>query len=228
MIRSILGYTLLGAAALTAATSAHAQEDDDNKGFYGVARVGASISPQSKLDPDGAPAGSTFDEKTKYKTGVTGELGGGYDFGMFRIEQTAGYTSNSLNVQDAQRGGFAAAGRTRSFTVGVSGYVDIPMGRMITPYLGAGIGAARVDANLSRVDNATGTGSSYSGKDWGLQWHADTGIGVRVARKTTVELGGRYTQTSGLKFAGQSDGAATSYQPKLRSLSAMLGIRQNF
>jgi opacity protein-like surface antigen len=228
MFRSSLGYTLLGAVALIAATSAHAQDDDDNKGFYGVARVGASISPQSKLDPDGAPAGSTFDEKTKYKTGITGELGGGYDFGMFRIEQTAGYTSNSLNVKDAQRGGFAASGRTRTFTVGVSGYVDIPMGRMITPYVGAGIGAARVDANLSRLDAATSAGSSYSGKDWGLQWHADVGIGVRVARKTTVELGGRYTQTSGLKFAGQNDGAAASYQPKLRSLSAMLGIRQNF
>ncbi len=228
MFRSILGYTLLGAAALTAATSAHAQEADDSKGFYGVARVGASISPQSKLDPYGAPASSTLDEKTKYKTGITGELGGGYDFGMFRIEQTAGYTSNNLNVQDAEKGGYAASGRTRSFTVGVSGYLDIPMGRMITPYVGGGIGASRVEANLSRVSDASGTGSSYSGKDWGLQWHADAGVGVRVARKTTVELGGRYTQTSGLKFAGQSDGVATGYQPKLRSLSAMLGIRQNF
>jgi opacity protein-like surface antigen len=58
--------------------------------------------------------------------------------------------------------------------------------------------------------------------------HADAGIGVRVAPKTTVEIGGRYAQTSRLKFDGQSDGVATTYEPTLRTLSATLGVRHVF
>lgn len=227
MFRSILGYTLISAAALAAATSAQAQEANDT-GVYGVARAGVSIDPRSKIDSGDLPASSTFDEKTKYKTGFTGELGVGYDFGLFRVEPTIGYTSNNLNREDAAVGGFDASGRTRSFQMGVSGYVDVPTGGIIKPYVGGGIGAARVDAKLSRLDSVTGAGSSYSDKDWGFLWHADAGVGVQVAPKTTVELGGRYTQTSSLRFDGQNAGVATSYEPKLRSFSGTIGIRRSF
>lgn len=226
MTRSIISITLLGLTALGLATPVWAQDDDT--GIYAVARVGASISPETKFGPDDLPSSATFDEKTKYKSGITGQIGGGYDFGMFRVEQTVGYTSNDLNLKDSDTGGLVGEGRTRSFTMSVAGYVDIPVHKVIVPYVGGGIGVARVDAELSRVSSATGVGSSYAGKDWGLLLHADAGIGVRVAPKTTLELGGRYSQTSKLKYAGQSGGVATSFEPKLRSLSATLGVRYLF
>jgi opacity protein-like surface antigen len=227
MTRSIINITLISLTALGLATPAWAQ-DDGEKGIYAVARAGASIGPESKLDLDKVPSSTTFDEKTKYKTGITGEIGGGYDFGMFRVEQTIGYTSNNLNVKDSDTGSLVGAGRSRAFNMTVSGYVDIPVSKMIIPYVGGGVGVSRVDADLSRVNSTTGIGSSYSGKDWGMTFHADAGIGVRVAPKTTIEIGGRYSQTSGLKFNGQSDGVATSYEPKLRSLTGTLGVRYAF
>lgn len=226
MVRSPLCFLALGVAALPFAAPASAQ-DEPARGIYVVARGGASINPDQKLDVSNLPASSTFSEKTKYKTGVTGQIGGGYDFGMFRIEQTVGYTSSDLKLDDAQTGGFAASGKTKSLSMSVAGYVDIPVSTMFVPYVGGGIGGARVEANLARV-TASGVGSSYSGKDWGMMWHADAGIGINIRPKTTLEIGGRYTQTSSLKFDGQNAGIATVYEPKLRNLSGTVGIRHIF
>lgn len=227
MLRSLARFALFGLITTLFAAPALAQ-DDPVKGIYAVARAGASISPEQKFDGSSVPLSSLFDDKTKYKTGITGQIGGGYDFGLFRVEQTIGYTSNDLNLKDANTGGLTSAGRSRAFSMTVAGYVDIPVHKTIVPYVGGGIGAARVEANLSRVNSATSVGSSFSGKDWGLMWHADAGIGVRVSRKMTIEVGGRYAQTSGLKYAGESAGVATSFEPKLSTLSATIGVRHVF
>ncbi|MFT3964566.1 MAG: outer membrane beta-barrel protein [Sphingobium sp.] len=213
---------LLGLPAM--ATSAHAQEDD--KGFYAVARVGMAVNPDQKLDSADLPSDATFDEKTKFKSGFTGELGGGYDFGMFRIEQAGGYMSvkaKGLNGDD-----FFGEGRNKAMYVQLGAYVDIPTGTMIEPYVGGGVGVARVDANLTRTDDLLGTTSAYSGKDWGLLWHVGAGVGIKVAPKMTVEIGGRYTQISGLKFDGVSGGQPTVYEPTMRTLSGTVGLRYKF
>ncbi|MBE2992524.1 outer membrane protein with beta-barrel domain [Sphingomonas sp. PP-CE-3G-477] len=223
MTRSVFARVIaLGAAAFSVAGQA---QDAPARGIYAVARAGASVNSEQKFDVDTLP--SQFDDKTKYKTGLTGEIGGGYDFGMFRIEQTIGYNGNSLNLKDLGTSNLPASGRTRSYNVSVSGYVDIPLHAVFVPYIGGGIGASRVDANLSRV-GASGVGSSYSGKDWGMTWHGDAGIGINVAAKTTLEIGGRYAQTSKLAFDGQDAGVATRYEPTLRTLSGTIGVRHIF
>jgi opacity protein-like surface antigen len=227
IMHAFIKLSVCSLAALAFAMPAQAQ-DDDGKGFYAVARAGVSINPELKFDPQNLPSSSTFDDKTKFKTGVTGQIGGGYDFGMFRVEQTIGYASNNLNVADTETGDFAVAGRTRSLSMSVAGYVDIPVSEMFVPYVGGGIGVAQVQAKLARVDGVTGAGSSYSGKDWGLMWHADVGVGIHVAPKIIVEVGGRYAQTSKLSFDGQNFGTPASYEPTLRTLSGTLGVRYMF
>lgn len=224
MTRFVFASLIALGAAMPLSSVAQAQ-DEPARGIYAVARAGASVNSEQKFDVDSLP--SQFDDKTKYKTGLTGEIGGGYDFGMFRVEQTIGYNGNSLNLKDLGTDSLPASGRTRSYNVSVSGYVDIPLHAVFVPYLGGGIGASRVDANLSRT-GANGLNSSYSGKDWGMTWHGDAGIGINVAPKTTVEVGGRYSQTSKLAFDGQDAGAATRYEPKLRTLSGTIGVRHIF
>lgn len=224
MTRFVFASVIALAATASFSSAAQAQ-DEPVRGIYAVARAGASVNSEQKFDIDSLP--SQFDDKTKYKTGLTGEIGGGYDFGMFRIEQTIGYNGNNLDLKDLGTGNLPASGRTRSYTVSVSGYIDIPLHAVFVPYLGGGIGASRVDANLSRT-GANGLSSSYSGKDWGMTWHGDAGVGINVARKTTIEVGGRYSQTSKLAFNGQDAGAATRYEPKLRTLSGTVGVRHIF
>jgi opacity protein-like surface antigen len=205
------------------AAPAMAQSEPD-KGIYAVARVGGTIGSEAKIDD----ASSFFRDKTKYKAGITGQIGGGYDFGMFRLEQTIGYSSIDLNGKKAATGGFDADGRSRMFSTSVAGYIDIPLHAIIVPYVGGGVGIARVDSRLSRVSGTTGVGSSYSGKDWGMMFHGDVGVGIEVAPKTTVEVGGRYTRVSGLKYDGQSGTTDASFKPKLSSISATLGVRHIF
>jgi opacity protein-like surface antigen len=214
---------LLGLIALPLATPAAAQ-DDVEKGIYGVARVGGTFETKGKLDENFG----TFQDETKYNAGLTGELGAGYDFGMFRVEQTLGYSDLKINRDKVEVNGFTADGRTKMFKVDVAGYIDIPIHPTIVPYIGGGVGAARVESRLSRVDQFTGVASRYDGKDWGLLLHADAGVGIKVAPKVTVEVGGRYTWVNQLKFEGQSNGVNTVFEPKMSTISGTVGVRYAF
>lgn len=128
MSRTITLLPLIGLLALPLATPAAAQSDAE-KGVYAVARVGGTFETKGKLDRNFG----TFQDETKYNNGLTGEIGAGYKFGMFRIEQTVGYSDLKLNSEKASVNGFSANGRTKSFKVDVSGYIDVPVGRMIVP-----------------------------------------------------------------------------------------------
>lgn len=130
-------------------------------------------------------------------------------------------------------GGFAADGRTRSLDLGVAGYVDLPVSRTVVPFIGAGIGASRVDARLSRLGGTPLAGSSYADKDWGFRWHADAGIGFRASPQTTIELGARYARVSELRFDGATGpasgpAAADDFKPRLSSVSGTIGVRHVF
>lgn len=204
------------------ATAAKAQET----GIYGVIRGGGSITPKQKIDLDDFSA--SFPDDAKYKTGLTGQIGAGYDFGRFRIEQTLGYSKNDLNSKDLTSSGFNGDGVTKSLSMTVSGYVDFPITDRIVPYVGGGVGAARVQTKLTSANIASGAASSFEGKDWGVMWHADAGLGVRMAPKTTLEFGVSYAQTSRLKYDGVNAAIETSYQPKLSSVSGTVGVRHIF
>lgn len=224
MTRLSLAFGLIGLAGLPLlSTAAYAQ--DDERGIYAVARAGMAVDPEQKVD-SADDIVSAFDDKTKYKSGLTGQIGAGYDFGMFRVEQTVGYTN--LKAKNLEENGFTGEGRNKAFAMSVAGYIDIPVSSFIVPYVGGGVGITRVDASLSRTDDLTGIASSYAGKDWGMLWHADAGLGIRVSPKVTLEVGGRYSQASGLKFDGVSAGRDTVFEPKMRTLSGTVGVRYMF
>jgi opacity protein-like surface antigen len=224
MSRIISLLPMLGLLALPLVVTPAAAQTDSDKGPYAVARIGGTFETKGKLDQNLG----TFQDETKYNSGLTGEIGGGYKFGMFRIEQTLGYSDLKVNQDKASVNGYTADGRTKMFKVDVSGYVDIPLHGMIVPYVGGGIGAARVESRQTRVDQITGDSSSYDGKDWGLMMHADVGVGIRVAPKVTVEVGGRYTRISSLKFEGQTNGVDTTFEPKMSNVSGTVGVRYAF
>lgn len=219
--------SLLGLAAMAVAIAVPAQaQEEDGKGIYGVARAGASFQPKQTLDGSSFDLSDTFEEKTEYEKGFTGEIGAGYKFGIVRVEQTVGYTQHNPKGLDV--GDLTGDGSFNAYNVNLNAFVDLPVSKVFVPFVGGGVGLARVDADLSRADEATGASSSYSGKDWGFLWHADAGIGVRVSSKATVELGARYTRISSLKFDGQNNGEAATFSPKMSTLSGTLGLRYNF
>jgi opacity protein-like surface antigen len=227
MLYKLASITLAALTATSAAMPALAQ-DRPTTGVYGVARAGISLDTNARF-PDADTRGpSTAQRDTDFKRGFNGEIGIGYDTGPFRVEATAGYATAKLDEKRATTGGFTADGRAKALTFGAAGYLDIGVSERFVPYVGGGIGASRVDGRFSRVSGTPATGSRFSDKDWGLNWHLDAGVGIAASPSTTIELGGRYSRTTKLAFKGTSGTVADTFSPRLSSWSAMLGIRQVF
>ncbi len=214
----------IAAAGITPA----AAQDDQSTGVYGVARAGLSIDSNARLQGKNPTTGTTLQRDTDYKRGFNGELGIGYDTGPFRLEGTVGYTTAGVDKKQAATGGFTADGRTKALTIGAAGYFDIPMSAHVVPYVGGGVGMSRVSSRMSRLSGSPATGSRYSGKDWGFNWHLDAGVGIAATQSTTVELGARYSRTSSLRFDGFNGTTKAQFRPRMSGWSAMLGIRQAF
>ncbi|SNS90882.1 Opacity protein [Azospirillum sp. RU38E] len=217
---------LAGLSLMIVAGAAEAQERPGSTGFYAVARGGGSITPKQKLDLD--EISSSFPKDGKYKVGVTGQIGGGYDFGGIRLEQSAVYFSNDLKSSDFGKSGFRGDGRTRALGMSIAGYLDIPVTDMIVPYIGAGGGAARVETRLSGGNSLSRTNIEVDGKDWGLMWHVDAGVGLHLSPQLVLEVGTRYSQISGLKYAAAGTGFTGDFEPELSNLSGTVGIRYHF
>ncbi|MCA3256333.1 MAG: outer membrane beta-barrel protein [Alphaproteobacteria bacterium] len=223
----LLTIALAATTAALAAAPAFAQDSEPRTGIYAVVRGGLVDDSNLKFKGNN-PATSRLQSETDLKRGFTGEIGAGLNFGNFRLETTFGYGKTSLDVGKAQAGGFTASGRARQLTFDTSGYVELPIGSVVRPFLGGGIGLARVNGELSRVTGTPAVGSRFDDKDWGFRWHTDVGIGFQVTPSTVLEVSGRYEQTSGLKFSGTTAGTAATFRPKLQSRSVLFGLRQAF
>ena len=198
---SLLGLVVVPIAAAQA---------DEVGGVYAVARAGGAFNPDVKFDTSGFTA---FNDSVKYKVSPTGEIGAGYQFSSFRLEQTLGYTSS--NAKDVES-------HAKAYSLTISGYADIPVGQLIVPYVGGGIGAVRIDTQVSLPDIS----GEVESKSWGPFWHLDAGIGFHVTPKVTVEFGGRYSRTLSMKGIGDSDRILKVSD--LHGASVMLGVRYLF
>lgn len=266
--RPVIVAALAFGAAILAIQPAAAQRAQ--AGPYGVARAGVQFDSDLRLGsplrsrtttttrpgtptqtPTPVPA-SPLGRKVDADLGFTGELGAGYDFGGFRLEGTVGYGSASVNDKRLSNQTAIGDGRLKSFDLGMSGYIDFNSGGVVKPFIGGGIGASRVSAEVSRLGRPTTTttprpgapttptapraGTSIDQKDWGLRWHADAGFGYEVSPGTTLELAGRYARTTSLDMTSSTrtvTGATfatttAAFKPRLSSTSLMLGLRQRF
>lgn len=226
---------LLSLAAVTAGTllAGSASAQTTIGGPYIVGRIGSLIDSDLKMKgPDTAPP-STFPANVDFRRGKSLEGGVGYDLGGFRLEATVGYTAARANAKRLDTASLVSDGRSKTLSLGLAGYVDVPVEGPLRPFVGGGIDVVRVTERLSRTTRTGGQGSTMNGRDWGLRWHADAGVGYALSDSTTVELAGRYAQTTALQFAGRMPLAnggtlATSYKPKLTAASITVGLRQRF
>lgn len=211
---------LIAAASFTAVTPAFAEDE----GPYAVGRIGATF--KNDLRP-GDRLPTVLKDDVKFEKGLMGEIGGGYDFGFVRVEGTLGYSQVKLG-NEKNSIGFDPESRLKNFNLGLSAYVDMPVSETVQPYIGGGIAASRVDGRLGRTFGTPQTVARFADKDWGLQWHADAGVGVKAAERTTIDLGIRYTRTDKLDLKGGVGTTAAFFSPRVSNVSVLLGIRQGF
>jgi opacity protein-like surface antigen len=229
---------LTASAALLALTPAlaHAQEgaaqsNTPTTGVYGVARAGVGIDADVRLKASDLAAPTSLQRSADGKRGWAGELGMGYSFGGFRLEATGGYARNALDRKSpAKAAAFDAGGRLNKLDLLVSGYVDLMPNGTISPFIGAGIGAARVSTNIQRTAGLTG-GTVLKDRDWGFAYHGTAGVAVKLGEKSAVELGVRHERVTGIKLDGTvgTPAVARSFKTNgYRSTTALVGLRVGF
>ena len=187
-------------------TSAQAAD----KGMYVSAIAGLSLVPELDQEISGTRVLETdFDLGIK----IAGALG--YDFGALRAEVEIGYLTNEVN--DALAVGFGSGpveGDVSVLSFMVNGYYDIHTPNFsLVPYLGVGIGGARIDAiiiapllgPITQVVDDNATVFAY-------QFMA--GFGFNVSPSITLTADYRYFATTDPAF---TPGNAFSGSPDLES-----------
>lgn len=139
---------------------------------------------------DAKTSGAGVNTKYRYETGplVIGALGYGFGNGI-RVEGELGYRHS--DVKSASTG--TATGATNATDLMLNGLYDFNLGWPVTPYVGVGVGGARV-----RYDSVTIPGGSNMIKDsdTDFAYQGIAGVAYAVNENLKIDLGYRYFATT--------------------------------
>jgi opacity protein-like surface antigen len=138
------------------------------------------------LDPPPQVRNPDFDNNTwVFGAGV------GYKMDWFRadltfdVSTTAKFDANSV-IRDND---FRA--KIDTVTGLVNAYGDLGTWSGFTPYVGGGVGFARLKADGFRIPSQH-AGESHSGESWNLAWAAMAGVSYRVSANFVIDAGYRH------------------------------------
>ncbi|NBC20317.1 MAG: outer membrane beta-barrel protein, partial [Alphaproteobacteria bacterium] len=247
--------TLMCATAAAAFASA-GQLAHSEDGWYVRGDVGYSFDGRMDYDAESNSIGSMAGDGD-IGEGLLGLSGGlGYDFGTFRIEGTLGGRFGELEPDPDFNGVPADIVTPSSFATtrqGGDGALQIYdlMGNFIydfeganrwKPYLGAGVGVAKVKAkahNLERgvVDTSTTpptflggyAANGFSDEETAFAWQGLAGVGYGLTDRLTLDLGYKYFNVQGMEFGGRGpDGQSVAYDADYSDHTATVGLRWQF
>ena len=175
-------------------------------GPYVSGNIGASWL--SNADFDGSVPGIRFSSEVEFDTGIHLGAAFGYDFGEFRVEGEFGYQSHEFEemtdfeLNGIPRSDVDADGDIDAFIFLINGFYDIDTGTKLTPYLGGGIGFARLeikDLFVGGVDIRIVRGDD---DDTVFAYQLAGGIAYEITEEIFADLSYRYVATSESDFAG--------------------------
>ena len=204
------------ALAVAALGMSGVAQADDYKGWYLGARAGATW-----LDDTSSSIAGVIN-KVEYDRGPALSGSVGYDFGQFRLEGEIAYRKN--DVDKYTRSGTAlggAAGDVSSLAFMVNALYDIDTGTALTPYIGGGLGIARVSANGV---TATGLGFTNSDDDNKFAYQGIVGLSYQLNEAVALTADYRYFATENPKFR-LSNGTSASGEYKTHNVFVGLTLR---
>jgi opacity protein-like surface antigen len=265
-MRSVKYIVAAGAASLLSSAAAlaadmpsimpapqyYAPPPQEFGGWYLRGDIGMTNSTGKLHDNlyDTLPAGSTLTQQGEGFTGGTSYgVGVGYQFNnWFRADITGEYRSRvnfsgtdvttfvgGSTGSDVYQGGYT------SWVGLVNAYVDLGTWWCLTPFVGAGVGAAHITTTGlqdSGLVFAPGVGSEFPSSYFAngasttnLAWAAYAGVAYRVTNNFTVELAYRYLDMGtavhgfGSSFDGSNAGPSSFQFRNLTSQDIRLGVR---
>lgn len=149
---------------------------------------------------------------------VRGEFEYGYKDGMRKDYSYKGTSSTAIAIMKADV-------QTYMFNA----YYDIDTGTKFTPYVGAGLGIAHINAKSNYTDPANTTYNTYmSETEDNLAWQVSAGVGYALNDKVTLNAGYRYTDLGSVETIGKSEAQSVYSKSDLDSHEVMLGARYTF
>lgn len=104
-------------------------------------------------------SGPLLSTEVEYDDGWGAFAAAGYQFDYFRLEAEAAYRRNDIDDIGAFRG---VDGKTEAMSAMLNGYLDFAK-LPFRPFIGAGAGAARIEADLDDVGDEHDTVFAYQG-----------------------------------------------------------------
>ena len=206
----LIGVAVFALVFIT--TSAQAAD----KGMYFSANWGSGILS----DADSAPLGIVSETSVDLGFNLGGAIG--YDYGPVRAEFELAYHHNDFNELSTGGVTVPAFGTVSVISLMVNGYYDFHSENSpLVPYLGAGVGLANIEENLSVI------GLQFVDDDntnaFAYQFMA--GLGFNINPTTTLTAGYRFFATLDPEF---KDSAGTPFDSEYQSHEITLGIRVAF
>ena len=189
-------------------------------GPYVGGHAGAVFLSDSTFEAAGISIGDA-----KFDTGYGLGVVGGYDYGTWRLEGEFTYRVN--DNKEITSGGITdpVGGDTSSMALMVNAYYDFrTVSPTFVPYLGVGIGGARVAAEVTDPTTAT---TVIDDSDMVLAYQVAAGVGFVVNKQITIDLGYKYFATADPSFEISGAGGV-KLDAEYASHNIFLGLRYSF
>ncbi len=182
----------------------------DNSVYIG-ANIGLGMAMDSDIDNMPDNAGTA---KMTLDSGFVGTAALGYDFaGPFRAEAEYLWQKNDLDTLSySNRIGNFGQGDLKTQAVMVNGYYNVDTGSPWSPFVGAGIGWAKVDLNTPALP--------FGDNDDVFAYQLMAGVAYNVSDQLAIDAQYRFFDTQDATIQG-ADFSTTSN-------NLMLGIRYSF
>lgn len=160
---------------------------------------------------------SSIDYKTGW--GLSGSAGYGWGNG---VRTEAEFVYRHASVDDVTPGAAADGGGVHSLALMANALYDIETGTRFTPYVGVGVGGARVAADNLRT---VGTASVLDDEDYAFAYQAIAGVAVELEGNWAFVADYRYFSTTDLDF---KNAAGLKAETEHGAHNIMLGVRYQF
>jgi len=199
-------------------------------GFYVSGNVG--ISSASDSDWTDTWTGASASGSTSYDNGakLTGAVG--HSFGNMRLEGELSYSKNDLDSMEVKSitvagavytgsAVFNATGDATSLGFMANGYYDFETDSKWTPFLMAGLGAARQSLDIKSVGGVTVT---YDESDTVFAYQAGAGVAYEISPTLDLGLSYRYSASADPTF----DDGVDKIKSEFKTHNFLIGITHRF
>jgi opacity protein-like surface antigen len=158
---------------------------------------------------------SAFKASLKDSTGVTGALGYKLPLLPLRAEAELQYFKNGFGGGSTSLGSVTSiTGDTAQFTGFLNGYFDVPTSFYgLAPYVGAGVGLAKIDFRHLNVFQGATNVVQFSGHENAFAWQVMAGLQFHLFGAATLNAGYRFVRQDSIKL---TNAAAASALQSLR------------